>query len=70
MTYKEFEQLYREKLPTKSEYLRDGQFLMILLADVWLEEYKAITATEFDCFYVDDKINKTLSHLEKVWLNH
>ena len=70
MTYEDFLKLYNEKLPTKNEYLRDGQFLMILLAEVWMEEYKAITATEFDCFYVDAKIPKTLEHLEKVWLNH
>ena len=36
--------------------LRIGQSYMVALSKVRMELYDLITATEFDCFYVDSKI--------------
>jgi len=71
MTYNEFKNMWEiEVLPYNHPYIRKGQSLMNFLAEKWLEEYKRITATDYDCFYNDVLINKTLKHLEKVWGNY
>lgn len=43
--------------------LRFGQSYMNALADVNFEIYKQITATEYDCFYNDNKIIKFMEFL-------
>jgi hypothetical protein len=43
---------------------------MNFLAEVWLKEYKRMTATDVDCFYSDKLIDLALEHLEKVWGNY
>lgn len=70
MTYTQFKNKWEEVLLNKPPYIRKGQSLMNFLAEVWLEEYKRITSTDYDCFYTDNLINITLEHLEKVWGNY
>jgi hypothetical protein len=70
MTFKTFKNKWEESLKHKSPYIRKGQSLMSFLAEIWLEEYKRITSTDYDCFYSDKLINNTLEHLEKVWVNY
>lgn len=43
--------------------LRLGQSYMNALADINIDLYKQITATEYDCFYSDDKIVKFVEFL-------
>ena len=77
MTYNEFlENWNKNILPNKHEDERKGQSLMNYLGDVWFEEYKRISSIHFydktniDCFYKDELIPNTLTHLEKVWINY
>lgn len=66
--YKEFEKnVLFDIIPNKKRELRNGQAIMIYLADVSMLLYNKITATEFDCFYVDKNIPKTLNYLEENW---
>lgn len=46
-----------------SGHLRMGQSYMNALADVRMDFYEEVTATEYDCFYVDDKIIKFVEYL-------
>lgn len=53
---------------------RKGQLLMILLATVWLDEYRRITVNNVnenhvDCFYNDNLIVNTIEHLKNVWID-
>lgn len=57
--------LYSE--PRKNKHLREGQLLMAYLCDYWKEEYKRITGTKIDCFYVDKIVPNTIAHLKSVW---
>lgn len=71
MTYLKFKQKWEtEILPNKEDYERDGQSLINLLGDVWLQEYNRIVDTEADCFYNSKLIPNTLKHLELVWVNY
>lgn len=71
MTYTEFLQKWEQDiLPNKEPYIREGQSLINFLGDIWIEEYKRINNTVFDCFHRNDVIPKTLAHLEKVWINY
>lgn len=66
ISFEEFEKvLYSE--PRKNKHLREGQTLMNYLYQYWMEEYKRITDTEIDCFYVDRILPYTISHLKSVW---
>lgn len=74
MTFQEFKILWEEELlPSKSKELRDGQWLMISLNEVWTNEYSRIIHSigciqqETDCFYNDTIIPKTWYHLEQAW---
>ena len=70
MTFSDFYTLYKSELLNKTPFIRDGQMLMNLLGLHWLEEYKRITEAKInDCFYLDEKINNTLTHLLNVWHN-
>lgn len=46
-----------------SGHLRLGQSYMNALADVRMDLYEEVTATEYDCFYNDDKIIKFVEYL-------
>lgn len=75
MTFIEFEQLYFDELPLRNPKLRSGQFLMILLNEVWPLEYNRIVdmekgLTTIDCFYNDRLIPNTLNYLKKVWYEY
>lgn len=74
MTFQEFKTKWEDELlPTKSEELRDGQWLMICLNEVWTNEYSRMVHSigcvqkQVDCFYNDAIIPKTWGHLEEVW---
>jgi hypothetical protein len=70
MKYEEFYARYLgEILHEKPTYIRKGQALMNFLLDIWPEEYRRIIGNNesVDCFYDDNLISKTLSHLEKIW---
>lgn len=69
MNYQQFEHDFLHKyLPLKHKDLRNGQGLYNYLHDVAPILANKINATEFDCFYVDSKIPKTLKWLEENWL--
>jgi hypothetical protein len=65
MSYSEFKNKVDHNL--KKYSLRYGQTIMNTLSEVWPDKHKELTATDLDCFYNDNKINTTLSYLEKVW---
>ena len=68
MKYIEFEHnLLHLIIPMKNKYLRNGQAIMIYLSQTNFDLYEKITATEFDCFYVDKQIPKTLEFLKQNW---
>lgn len=76
MTFQEFKILWEKKLlPSKSKELRDGQWLMICLNEVWANEYSRIVHSigciqkNTDCFYNDKIIPQTWHHLEEFWEN-
>lgn len=73
MRYQDFHnKFYKEILPNKDFNLRNGQTLMIFLSEVWFAEYKRMTAKfaeNVDCFYNDNLIPTTLSHLKNNWHN-
>lgn len=76
MKYNQFVENWEKSLSvSKPSHIREGQWLMIYLGDVWLEEYERIQSlyyydeTNIDCFYNDSLIPNTLKHLEKVWVN-
>lgn len=56
----------REYLDYSFEY-RYGQTLMNILRIVWLEKYSSLTNTEYDCFYNDGIVTKTLERLKNDW---
>lgn len=66
-TFSEFEHDILHIISTKDRHLRNGQAIMIYLARINFELYEKITATEFDCFYVDKIIPKTLEFLKQNW---
>jgi len=67
-TFSEFEHdLLHIVIPTKDRHLRNGQAIMIYLAQINFSLYDKITATEYDCFYVDKQIEKTLKYLKQNW---
>ena len=64
LTDKEWVELTKKTLEYyNSGHLRLGQSYMNALADVRMDFYKEVTATEYDCFYVDDKIIKFVEYL-------
>jgi len=68
MQYHEFEHNYLfDIIPNRMSYIRNGQSLMIYLAEASPVLYDKITATEADCFYVDKKIPLALNWLEENW---
>lgn len=67
-TYDEFEHdVLHIVIPNKDRDLRNGQAIMIYLSTVDFDLYDKITATEFDCFYVNKNIPKTLEFLKNNW---
>ena len=52
---------------TKYPTLRLGQTIMNRLYDCNINKYKAILETEYDCFYLDSVVPKTLKKLEEEW---
>lgn len=76
MTYLEFKNnIVNKVIPSKPDYIREGQAIMNYLGDIWIKEYKRVSSvhfydeTDIDCFYNDSLIPNTLRHLEKVWKN-
>jgi hypothetical protein len=69
MTYKLFLQLIHNRFNSASNNstIRHGQHVMNILSEVWPDKYRELTSTDLDCFYNDNKIDTTLSYLEKVW---
>lgn len=68
MTYEEFEEkLLSEIIPNRDENIRSGQALMNYLSTINWDEYLKITSTEFDCYYNDRLVPKTLKYLKNVW---
>lgn len=64
LTDKEWVDLTRKTLEYfNTGHLRMGQSYMNALADIRMDFYEEITATEYDCFYVDDKIIKFVEYL-------
>jgi len=46
------------------EYLRYGQIFMNILHELEYKAYHAITGTEYDCFYDDAKVDRTIQRLK------
>lgn len=67
MSYSEFRSKIDHDL--KQYGLRYGQTVMNTLSEVWPDKHRELTATDLDCFYNDQRVETTLSYLEKAW-NH
>ena len=67
MSYFEFRSKIDHDL--KRYALRYGQTVMNTLAEVWPNKHRELTSTDLDCFYDDNKTERLLNHLEKIW-NH
>jgi hypothetical protein len=67
MSYFEFRNKVDHHL--KQYGLRYGQTVMNTLSEVWPDKHRELTATDLDCFYNDQRVETTLSYLEKAW-NH
>ena len=67
MSYSEFRNKVDHYL--KQYGLRYGQTVMNTLSEVWPDKHRELTATDLDCFYNDQRVETTLSYLEKA-CNH
>lgn len=64
LTDKEWVEITRKTIENHNTgNLRIGQSYMIALGEVNLDLYKEVTATDYDCFYNDDKIVKFVEFL-------
>jgi hypothetical protein len=69
MTFEQFLDKIDNTYNYYSFELRYGQTVMNVLAKYDSEKYKKITGTEYDCFYDDGIVSKTLDKLKKEWNN-
>lgn len=67
ITFQEFK-LNFESFHAQNKELRYGQSLMNKLFEIRPEKYTEITGTEIDCFYSDEKSERTLHYLENNWI--
>lgn len=73
MTRKKYKMTLNEFLMAFYKYnkqhfnLRRGQNLMNFLHSIWPEMYDIITGSKYDCFYNDNKIDKTIGYLAEEW---
>lgn len=66
MTFEQF--LTRvDSMRASHKELRYGQSVMIVLGEVWMDKYREITGTDYDCFYDDAVAPLTLNRLEMDW---
>jgi len=68
ISYKEFINLVNYTHNDYSFHWRYGQAIMNVLHGVWPEKYNEILSGEYDCFYDDGIVRKTLTKLEKEWI--
>lgn len=63
-----FETFWKEKVwPNENKHIRKGQSLFNYLHFVNPDLANEIRATEYDCFYNDDLVPKTLKYLKENW---
>lgn len=71
MTFNEFLELVDETFMSHkasgSNQWRYGQTLMNVLWQTHRDKYEGIVGTEYDCFYTNTKIDKTLQKLKEEW---
>lgn len=65
VAYERFAKAKRKEYP--DSHLRDGQLLMNYISIVWPKKYPDLVNTEFDCYYKDEVMPKTLDHLGVIW---
>ena len=64
LTDKEWVELTRKTIDNyNTGHLRLGQSYMNALAEINMDFYIEVTATEYDCFYNDNKIVKFMDYL-------
>lgn len=64
LTDKEWVDITRKTIENyNTGHLRLGQSYMNALGDINIDLYKEVTATEYDCFYSDNKIVKLIEFL-------
>jgi hypothetical protein len=64
LTDKEWVELTKKAIDNyNTGHLRLGQSYMNALAEINMDFYKEVTATEYDCFYNDNKIVKFMDYL-------
>lgn len=64
LTDKEWVELTRKTIDNyNTGHLRLGQSYMNALAEINMDFYNEVTATEYDCFYNDNKIVKFMDYL-------
>jgi hypothetical protein len=64
LTDKEWVDITRKTIENyNTGHLRLGQSYMNALGDINIDLYKEVTATEYDCFYNDNKIVKLIEFL-------
>lgn len=67
MTFKDFIDKVDDTYNYFSFELRYGQTVMNTLMSVWPDKYKELTNSEYDCFYNDGIVSRTLAKLETEW---
>ena len=74
ISFKKFKKNWENVIqPATPKYIGKGESLMNYLSIIWEEEYIRIssvhyyTETNIDCFFNDELIPNTLTHLKKVW---
>ncbi len=70
LTDKEWIELTKKTIEVyNTGYLRLGQSYMNALANININFYNEVTATEYDCFYNDNKILKFMGYLNDSDIN-
>ena len=67
MTFQKFLDLVNKEYDSKAFNARYGQTIMNVLHKVWPDKYNEITNIEYDCFYDDGIVPKTLAKLKEDW---
>ena len=66
MTFEDF--LYSiVELKSQHPELRVGQAIMNILYDCNIDKYTDILWTEYDCFYIESLVPRTLKKLKEEW---
>lgn len=70
LSFEQFLDAVNKEYDSKTFNSRYGQTIMNVLRKIWPEKYYEITNVEYDCFYDDGIVSKTLNKLQKEWITY